>query len=90
MTPGTASTWTPIILLREILDLRWDQYKKHSYGPFVLYLSKEWEDYLPHMWLPRTMATWNKTIKDRILDVDGIDLIVFNERLPAWDAELRS
>jgi len=69
VTLPTTSGWTPKILLEEILAMRKQSTDQNFYGPWVLYFSPYWDQYLDNDF---SDAKGDVTLRERILKAKGI------------------
>ena len=69
ITDPTASGWTPLTHLEEVLEMKQTAQDAKHYGPFVLYYSSAWDRYLDADFSSQYP---NKTLRERIKQIDGI------------------
>lgn len=69
LTSPTAPGWTPKVLINEVLEMRKLSTDNKRYGPWVLYVSPDWQLYLDADY---SDAKGDNTVRDRILAIDGI------------------
>jgi len=72
LTSPEASAWTQQTTVEEILEMRQTAYDRHALGPYVLYVSKGWAQYLD---LDYSDTKGDNTLRERILAIDGISEI---------------
>lgn len=68
ITAPTATGWTPQTLLTEILDMRKLSQDKNYFGPWMVYVSLAWDQYLDEDW---SSSKGDMTVRDRIRKVEG-------------------
>jgi uncharacterized linocin/CFP29 family protein len=81
LTLPTAGGWTPKTLLTEIMAMRQQAYDKGYIGPFILYVSPNWDTYLDADY---SDVKGDITLRDRILKLSGIDDIVTLDYLSGY------
>jgi len=69
LTSPTASSWTPQTLVSEILQMRQASEDRHHYGPWVLYNSPAWDQYLDDDY---SAQKGDNTLRQRIEAINGI------------------
>ena len=69
ITAPTAVGWTPAAHLVEVLAAKQILQNQKHYGPYMLYYSSAWDRYLDNDY---NTAYPNKTVRDRIREIDGI------------------
>lgn len=69
MTLPTASGWAGSTLLTELLAMRTQCQAAYHYGPYMLYNSPNWDQYLDHDY----GTSYPKTLRSRIGEIDGFD-----------------
>ncbi len=69
MTAPTAGGWTPSTLIQEILAMRLQSQLEYHFGPWMLYTSPNWDQYLDEDY---SAAKGDNTIRQRIRDIEGI------------------
>lgn len=69
LTSPTASSWTPVTTLQEVLDMRWKSQNAYHYGPWMLYNSPSWDAYLDDDF---SSSKGDNTLRDRIKKINGI------------------
>lgn len=70
LTDPTASGWTPKTLLTEILAMRQASENAFHFGPWVLYFSHAWDQYLDDDY---SDAKGDNTVRQRIAAISGIN-----------------
>lgn len=78
LTNPTQSGWTRQHTVNEILAMRQTAYDRFKMGPYVLYVSKGWAQYLD---LDYNDSKGDNTLRERILAIDGISEIRVLEHL---------
>jgi len=81
MTVPTASGWTGETLLSEVLDMKAASIAKKHYGPWMLYISPNWDKYIDNDF----KAASDKSIRQRISEVSGISDIRTLDYLEDYD-----
>jgi uncharacterized linocin/CFP29 family protein len=69
LTAPTAGGWTPATLVREVLAMRQKSINKFHYGPWVLYNSPKWDQYLDDDYSPNK---GDNTLRQRLQAINGI------------------
>jgi uncharacterized linocin/CFP29 family protein len=69
ITAATNSGWTPATLVREVLAMRQKSINKFHYGPWVLYNSPKWDQYLDDDY---SAAKGDNTLRQRLQAISGI------------------
>ena len=69
ITAPTAVGWTAATHLGQILTAKQTLQDAKHYGPYMLYYSSAWDRYLDNDY---NTAYPNKTVRDRIREIDGI------------------
>jgi hypothetical protein len=69
MTLPTASGWTGKTLLTEVLEMKQKSQNAYHYGPWVLYTSPAWDQYLDEDY---SDAKGDNTVRERLAKIDGI------------------
>jgi hypothetical protein len=81
VTAPTAVGWTGETFLDEILDMRQASYDDFHYGPFMVYTSPNWDQYLDADF----KAASDKTIRSRVLELANIQGIKTADYLTGWN-----
>ena len=81
LTSPTDSAWTGETLLAEILDMRQLSQNAYHFGPWNLYFSTAWDEYLDTDF----KAASDRTLRERISSVSGIDTIRTLDYLTGYD-----
>lgn len=75
-TQGSAGGWTPETLINELLTALETLAQKRFNGPFIMYNSTDWDQYLDRDYWAGTasagMSTPSRTLRDRIKQIDKI------------------
>ena len=74
ITAPTAGGWKPDTLISELLTARNTLYNNNFYGPFMLYHSTDWDQYLDNDYYALAtsgMAAPTQTLRQRIRQIDG-------------------
>lgn len=70
VTLPTGSSWTPKLLVQEILGMRQASENAYHYGPWVLYVSPAWDQYLDDDY---SADKGDNTLRQRIKAIQGIN-----------------
>jgi uncharacterized linocin/CFP29 family protein len=70
LTLPTATAWTAATLLTEVLAMRQDSQDAYHYGPWMLYFSSGWDQYLEQDFNTNYP---NMTVRDRLKKIEGIN-----------------
>lgn len=70
MTNPTASAWTPQKTVQEVLAMKNISQKDYHYGPWKLYVSPDWDEYLDDDY---SAQKGDNTLRERIAMIDGIN-----------------
>lgn len=84
LTAPTAGGWTAETLLSEILEMRQSAQDAYHYGPYNLYFSSAWDQYLDEDY----KANSDITLRERIAKVDGISKVATVDYLTGYKAVL--
>jgi len=74
ITAPTAGGWKPDTLIGELLSARTTLYNNNFFGPFMLYHSTDWDQYLDNDYYALAtsgMAAPSQTLRQRIRQIDG-------------------
>lgn len=76
ITAPTAGGWTPASTLASVLAMRDQLYANKFYGPFMLYTSNDWDQYLDNDYWTGTTAAGivapSKTLRTRLREIEDI------------------
>jgi hypothetical protein len=76
LTKPTAGGWTPATTVNEVLAMRDALYDINFYGPFQLYTSNDWDQYLDMDYYNGAIASGvvapSKTLRSRLKEIEGI------------------
>jgi len=72
MTLPTASAWTGKTVVTEILQMKQQSMNAYHYGPWVLYTSPSWDQYLDEDY---SSAKGDNTVRERIAKIEGIQAV---------------
>lgn len=72
VTAPTDGGWTPATTVQEILAMRQASEDAHHYGPWVLYNSPAWDQYLDDDYSP---SKGDNTLRQRIQAINGIQAV---------------
>ena len=67
-TAPTAVGWVGRTLLTEVMAMKQDSQRAFHYGPWMLYFSSDWDEYLDDDY----KAESEKTLRNRVRDIEGI------------------
>lgn len=81
ITDPTSSGWTPEVLLGEIRSMRQLSQDAYHYGPWVLYTSMAWDEYLDQDF----KANSDITVRERILKLTNINDVRTLDYLTGYD-----
>lgn len=76
------SAWTPRLTLLDVLNMRTLSQQHLHYGPWVLYTSLAWDQYLDD---DLSIYKGEGTLRDRIRKIDGIEDVVTLDYLNGFD-----
>ena len=82
VTAPTAGGWTPATAVAEVLAMRQDSMDALHYGPWRLYNSPAWDQYLDEDY---SAAKGDNTLRERLRKIANIGDISTLDYLPAWD-----
>ena len=85
LTDPTQSTWVARKTLLDVLAMRLKSQQKLHYGPWVLYVSLQWDRYMDDDF---SIYKGDYTLRDRLRDVDGIEDVVTLDYLNGYDMVL--
>lgn len=72
MTLPTASGWIPEVAVQEVLNMRLQAQQAHHYGPYRLYCSLPWDEFLDKDYSDKKGSN---TLRERLLQIRGIDAV---------------
>lgn len=70
LTDPTDSGWEPSTLVSEVLQMRSHSTDLFYYGPWILYVSPNWDEYLDSDY---SSAKGDNTLRQRLLQINGIN-----------------
>lgn len=82
LTDPTTSSWTGNTLLTELLSMRGKSYDAYHYGPFVLYVAPDWDEYLDADY---SSTKGDNTLRERIQKISGIESIQTMDYMENYD-----
>lgn len=85
MTLPTASGWTPATFVEEVLAMKNQSQAAYHYGPWRLYTSPNWDQYLDDDY---SSAKGDNTLRERVAKIDGIQGISTLDYLSGYRAIL--
>ena len=80
LTDPTSSTWTPLNTLQDVLAMKLQSQQAFHYGPWVIYNSTDWDQYLDNDFKVYAQGT----LRDRLKMIDGIQDIRTVDYLPTY------
>lgn len=83
-----ASGWIPKNTFQDVLDMRQSAANALHRGPFVLYVSQRWDEYLDLDYNSDAANASNVTLRERIARISNIDDIVTVDFLHGYDMVL--
>lgn len=72
LTAPTASAWTAKTLLNQVLAMKQKSVDAFNYGPWMLYSSTAWDQYLDNDYILTGGNTATQTLRERLRRIDGI------------------
>ncbi len=69
---STAVTWVPAMTLADVLKMRDALYLNKFYGPFMLYHSNDWDQYMDNDYILTGGNVATQTLRERLKSIDGI------------------
>jgi len=81
LTSPASSGWTQQVTYNEVIAMRQLAHNAKRYGPFVLYASSDWDQYLDAKTLTTTAN--QMTLRENIRSIDGIEDVRSADYLPA-------
>ena len=72
LTAPTAGGWAPSTLVSEVLNMKKKSQADGYYGPWMLYNSPDWDEYLDNDYTLQGGNTTSKTLRNRLKEIDGI------------------
>lgn len=73
ITAPTATAWTPATTVTQVLAMKQKSVAKFNYGPWVLYCSTGWDEYLDRDYILTGGNVATQTLRDRLKKIDGIN-----------------
>lgn len=71
-TAPTSGGWTPATTLQEVLGMKQKAYNAFHYGPYKLYCSLPWDQYMDSDYVA---AYQSKTLRQRLMEIEGIESV---------------
>ena len=71
-----AESWTPDRTLKDILAMRTELGKMNHHGPYTIFMSPNWDEYLDQDFVTPAQGGSMKTLRQRILETRALDNIV--------------
>lgn len=84
LTSPASSAWVPKTLLTEVLNMIEQARLKYHYGPFTMYVSGAWSQYMGQDYV----TNYPKTLRSRIMELEEITDIVTLDYLSSYDIVL--
>lgn len=81
-TLPTTSGWTGATLLTEVLAMRQAAQDAYHYGPYTLYVSSKWDEYLDQDY---SASKGDNSVRERIAKVNGITAVTTLDYLNNYD-----
>jgi len=72
LTAPTATAWTPVTTTNEVLAMKAQSVADKKYGPWVLYASTGWDQYLDRDYVAAGGNNPNQTLRERLKKIEGI------------------
>ncbi len=72
LTAPTAGGWTAATTLRNVLAMRDQLYANKFYGPFMLYHSNDWDQYMDNDYILTGGNVATQTLRERLKSIEGI------------------
>ena len=82
ITNPTAAGWTPADLVREVLQMRNQCHNAKHYGPWRLYHSLSWDEYMDDDY---SAAKGEITLRERLLKLRGISSVEPSDFMSSYD-----
>jgi uncharacterized linocin/CFP29 family protein len=82
------TSWIPRMTVQDVLNMRYLSQQHHHYGPWVLYTSLAWDQYLDDDLNAVDANSSNITLRDRLRRIDGIEDVVTLDYLNGYDMVL--
>ena len=85
LTSPTASGWTPATTLTEVLAMKQDSMDAYHYGPWSLYVSSAWDQYLDRDY---SSSYPGVTLRSRLAMLNNIDEVKTLDYMDSYDMAL--
>jgi uncharacterized linocin/CFP29 family protein len=85
LTAPTAGGWTGKTLVTEILEMRKQSQDAFHYGPWMLYVSPDWDQYLDQDY---SDSKGDNTLRDRIMKITGVSGVTTLDYLTDYDVAM--
>jgi hypothetical protein len=72
LTAPTAVGWTAATTLKNVLAMRDQLYLNKFYGPFMLYTSNDWDQYMDNDYILTGGNVATQTLRERLKSIEGI------------------
>lgn len=72
LTAPTAGGWTAATTLKNVLAMRDQLYLNKFYGPFMLYTSNDWDQYMDNDYILTGGNVATQTLRERLKSIEGI------------------
>lgn len=84
----TGAGWTPQKTVADVLAMRLSSQVHNHYGPWVLYTSLAWDQYLDADLNPTSQNSSNITLRQRLRNIEGIEDVCTLDYLKSYDMVL--
>lgn len=85
LTDPADGGWTPAVLVGEVLAMKAQAQAAYHYGPYMLYFSTDWDQYLDDDY---SSAKGDNTLRERLAKIDGVQDVKTLDYLPAQSCVL--
>lgn len=85
LTDPTDSDWTPAQTVQDVLNMRQLSQAAYHYGPWNLYVSTNWDEYLDDDY---SAAKGDNTLRERLMKIQGINKVQTLDYLEDYDMVL--
>ena len=85
LTAPTASSWSPAVTVQEVLEMRSKSTAARHYGPWMLYTSPDWDQYLDDDY---SSLKGDLTLRERLAKISGVEGIQTLDYLEDYDMVL--
>lgn len=81
LTPPDSAGWTPAVTVHEVLGMRQASMDAFYYGPWMLYHSTDWDEYMDDDY---SAAKGDNTLRERLMKIRGIEAVESVDNLSGW------